>query len=83
MRVICLLQTQALFDHVPESLNPNVTGWLVYNPTGPLPNINNLTQFAPYDDYTLVPYDHEPLLDKVDLSFTLNLQMEDLGNGAN
>ncbi|MCJ1352940.1 MAG: hypothetical protein MMC33_002924 [Icmadophila ericetorum] len=51
----------ALFDHVPESLNPNVTGWLVYNPTGPLPNINNLTQFAPYDDYTLVPYDHEPL----------------------
>ena len=48
-----------------------------------LPTPDNLNQFVPYDDYTLVPYDQGPLLDQVDHSITLNLQMGDLGNGAN
>mgnify|MGYP003365085297 CR=1 FL=1 len=34
-----------------------------------------------YDDMQLVPYDHEPLLEPVDLNYTLHLTMGLLGNG--
>jgi iron transport multicopper oxidase len=72
-----------MFDKVPEGLNPNVTGWLVYDSSKPLPAPANITEFTPFDDFTLVPQDGTKLLDKVDYSMTLDMKMGNLGDGAN
>ena len=65
------------------TLNPNVTGWLVYNEATPLPAPALIDAFEPFDDFTLVPYDHQPLYEKVDYSFSLDMKMDNLGDGAN
>lgn len=74
---------QDLFDSVPEGLNPNVTGWLVYDSKKDKPAPKEVEAFEPYDDFKLVPYDKEALLDKVDHSITLDLKMDVLNDGAN
>ncbi|KAI4176638.1 MAG: hypothetical protein LQ343_000929 [Gyalolechia ehrenbergii] len=74
---------QDLFDAIPANLNPNVTGWLVYDKTAPLPAPALIDSFEPFDDFTLVPYDRQPLFDKVDYSFNLDMKMDNLGDGAN
>ena len=74
---------QDLFDAVPEGLNPNVTGWLVYDDTKELPAPKEVAEFEPFDDFDLVPYDKEELLDHVDRSITLDLKMDNLNDGAN
>jgi len=74
---------QDLFDVVPPTLNPNVTGWLVYDQTAVKPTPALLDRFDPFDDFTLVPYDRMPLYDRVDHSITLDLKMDNLGDGAN
>ena len=74
---------QTLFDKVPKSLNPNSTGWLVYNDKAPLPTPALLGEFKEFDDFTLVPTDGEELLGPVDYSFNLDLTMGNLGDGAN
>lgn len=72
-----------MFDTVPDTLNPNVTGWLVYSDAAEKPAPALLDSFDPFDDYTLVPQDKEPLYDQVDYSFNLDLKMDNLGDGAN
>ncbi|KAI4153763.1 MAG: hypothetical protein L6R39_001500 [Caloplaca ligustica] len=72
-----------LFDTVPETLNPNVTGWLVYDKAAPLPPPALVDSFEPFDDFILVPYDRLPILDKVDHSIELDVKMGNLGDGAN
>ena len=67
---------------IPASLNPNATGWLVYDNAAPLPTPALLDAFNEFDDYTLVPTDGEELLGPVDYSFTLDLSMDNLGDGA-
>lgn len=74
---------QDLFDAIPATLNPNVTGWLVYDKAAALPTPALVDSFDPFDDFTLVPYDRQALLDKVDYSFNLDLKMDNLGDGAN
>lgn len=74
---------QSLFDKVPASLNPNGTGWLVYDDAAPLPTPALLDIFNEFDDFTLVPTDGEELLGPVDYSFNLDLKMDNLGDGAN
>lgn len=64
---------QDLFDTVPHTLNPNVTGWLVYDKAAPLPEAAFLDAFDPFDDFTLVPTDGMELLDEVDYSFDLDV----------
>ncbi|MCJ1231986.1 hypothetical protein MMC12_008667 [Toensbergia leucococca] len=71
-----------LFDRVPPTLNPNVTGWLMYDATKQLPTPALLDKFDPFDDFTLVPTDGEELLDNVDHSITLRVKMENLGPNA-
>ncbi|KAI9838075.1 MAG: hypothetical protein M1819_006230 [Sarea resinae] len=72
-----------LFDTVPKTLDPNVTGWLVYDDKAELPKPALLEEFNPFDDFTLVPYDHEELYDHVDYSFNLDVKMDNLGDGIN
>lgn len=74
---------QDLFDAIPATLNPNVTGWLVYDKSAPLPTPALIDAFDPFDDFSLVPYDRQGLLDNVDYSFNLDLKMDNLGDGAN
>ena len=75
---------QDLFDAIPPTLNPNVTGWLVYDRTKPSPDPATVDDFdAAFDDFTLVPYDQQELFDHVDQTVTLEMKMDNLGDGAN
>jgi iron transport multicopper oxidase len=74
---------QDLFDAVPDGLNPNVTGWLVYDDTKEMPVPKEIEAFEPHDDFELVPYDKMELLEQVDQSITLDLKMDNLIDGAN
>jgi iron transport multicopper oxidase len=75
--------SQDLFDAIPEGLNSNVTGWLVYDTAKPNPAPKELESFEPFDDFNLVPYDREQLFDRVDRTITLDLKMDNLNDGAN
>jgi iron transport multicopper oxidase len=68
---------------MPESLNPNVTGWLMYDDKVVKPSPALLETFEPFDDYTLVPQDRLEIYSNVDYSFNLDLKMDNLGDGAN
>ena len=72
-----------LFDAVPDTLNPNVTSWLVYDDSKELPTPALIDVFDPFDDFTLVPTDGEELYENVDYSFNLDVAMNNLGDGAN
>ncbi|MCJ1277138.1 hypothetical protein MMC21_004948 [Puttea exsequens] len=74
---------QDLFDTIPATLNPNVTGWLVYDSNADLPQPALLDSFEPFDDFTLVPTDGEPLLPSSDISVPLTVSMINLNDGAN
>lgn len=72
-----------MFDSTktPTDLKSNVTSWLVYDKSKPLPNPAMLDMFDPFDDFTLVPQDGMKLYDRVDHSITLNFRMGDLVDG--
>ncbi|WDK17648.1 multicopper oxidase [Colletotrichum graminicola] len=72
-----------LFDIIPDGLNANVTGWLVYDDQKSLPEPAAVGDFDPLDDFGLVPFDEMDLFDKVDYSFSLNVKMDNLADGAN
>ncbi|KAI1936268.1 hypothetical protein LOZ66_004726 [Ophidiomyces ophidiicola] len=72
-----------LFDVVPPGLNPNVTGWLVYDSNKDLPKPALVNKFDFLDDMELIPSDGLELFDKVDHSITLDVKMDNLGDGAN
>ena len=74
---------QDLFDKFPEGLDPNVTSFLVYNPSAPMPSPSRLDAYDEFDDHTLVPYDRQPLLEDPDYSFKLDVKMDNLGDGVN
>ncbi|KAF2629515.1 multicopper oxidase [Macroventuria anomochaeta] len=74
---------EELFDTIPDDLNSNVTGWLVVDSTQGLPPPLKLDLFTPVDDYSLRPLDGLAALDTVDRTITLDLKMDNLGDGAN
>jgi len=83
IRVSCTKATQDLFDTIPASLNPNVTGWLVYDEGGDLPPAAFVDSFEPFDDFTLVPKDNQGILPDADQTVSLKMKMDNLGDGAN
>ncbi|KAE8848855.1 hypothetical protein HRS9122_02871 [Pyrenophora teres f. teres] len=72
-----------MFDAVPDGLNPNVTGWLVYDENKEKPAPKDVDSFEPFDDFNLVPYDKQTVLDRVDQTVTLDMNMGNLNDGAN
>ncbi|KAJ4335250.1 hypothetical protein N0V87_006291 [Didymella glomerata] len=74
---------EELFDKIPDDLNSNVTGWLVLDDARDLPLPLEVETFEPLDDFTLQPLDKLAALDKVDRTVTLDLKMDNLGDGAN
>lgn len=77
------LIVQDYFDTVPATLNLNVTGYLVYDKTAKLPEPTILDSFDYFDDFTLIPYDREPIFENVSQTLVLNMVMDNLGDGAN
>ncbi|KAK5703725.1 hypothetical protein LTR97_002738 [Elasticomyces elasticus] len=71
-----------LFDTLPDTLNTNVTGWLTYDNAAPKPAAALLDAFDPFDDFTLQPQDGMELLGDADVTVTLDLAMDNLGDGA-
>ncbi|KAH7081021.1 iron transport multicopper oxidase-like protein FET3 [Paraphoma chrysanthemicola] len=74
---------QDLFDAIPAGLNPNVTGWLVYDETKSKPAPKEVESFEPFDDFNLVPTDKEQRFDGVARTITLDLKMDNLIDGVN
>ena len=72
----------AMFDHVPSTLDLNATGYLVYDSTKPLPKEppSFPTYSTPYDDFNLVPYDGQALLQPVTKQITLNVNPGQVDN---
>lgn len=60
-----------------------MTGWLTYNQSAENPAPAELTEFDPYDDFNLVPVDGLGLYPEADQTVTLDLTMNNLGDGAN
>ncbi|CAL3967028.1 unnamed protein product [Diplocarpon coronariae] len=70
-----------LFDVLPDDLNWNSTGWLVYDEAKPKEPAATVDEFAFFDDFDLVPFDRKPLLPDADQTITLDVVMDNLGDG--
>jgi iron transport multicopper oxidase len=68
---------------MPDDLNYNVTGWLVYNDAAPLPEPSGVVEFEPLDDMGLVPFDRLERLPTPNRAVELDVDMINLGDGAN
>lgn len=73
---------QDLFDQIPDGLNPNVTSYLVYDDSLPMPEPSELEEFEPFDDMELVPTDGEEIFADPSLIVQLDVLMDNLGDGA-
>ncbi len=74
---------ETMFDIVPDGLNPNATGWFVTDPSLPNP-APPLTDFADVmNDMSLQAFDGMELLSNPDTAFSLDVLMNNLGNGIN
>ncbi|KAH7361463.1 iron transport multicopper oxidase FET3 [Plectosphaerella cucumerina] len=74
---------EELFDVIPDDQNSNVTGWLVYDSAKPLPKPLDVDELDAFDDFTLRPVDRQGLFPEPDMSITLDVKMDNLGDGAN
>ncbi|KAL3473071.1 Cupredoxin [Aspergillus californicus] len=74
-----------LLDTITPDLQLNSTNWLEYNPSAAHPQANitvsESDELAPFDDSTLIPHDHLPLLETPDLSVNVAVIMNNLDNG--
>lgn len=52
-----------MFDHIPDGFSGDVCAYLVYDSTKSLPSVKPLTNLAPFDDFQLVPRDHQKAMD--------------------
>lgn len=83
MYVVLTVTCQELFDVLPPELNYNSTGWLVYDDAKPKPEPATVVELDAFDDMTLAPYDNMTLLPEPDRVVTLDVKMDNLGDGAN
>ncbi|PNH50511.1 hypothetical protein VD0003_g6680 [Verticillium dahliae] len=72
-----------LFDQLPDDLNWNVTGWLVYDDAKDKPAPAIVDTFEPFDDMTLVPQDELERYGEPGHTVELDVVMGNLGDGAN
>lgn len=66
---------------MPDDLNWNSTGWLVYDKEKPLPDPAEVDELVEFDDFTLVPFDKQPLFPEPDQTITFDVIMDMLGDG--
>ncbi|KAH7139894.1 Cupredoxin [Dactylonectria estremocensis] len=72
-----------LFDILPDDLNYNRTGWLVYDDSKTFPNASFVDELDAFDDMTLTPYDRMELLPEPDRIVQMDVMMDNLHDGMN
>ena len=80
---IVSVMDEELFDVIPDDQNSNVTGWLVYDDSKPLPKATTVDELDAFDDFVLRPVDRLGLFHEPDQSIILDVKMDNLGDGAN
>lgn len=84
---IVTVADSSLLDTIPSDLQLNNTNWLEYNSAKPknqaIVNATDSTDLTPFDDVTLVPYDHMPLLEKPAKEINVTVYMRNLDTGYN
>ena len=68
---------------MPNGLNTNSTGYLVYGNGNKNPTPKMLDEYKPFDDFTLAPQDGLAAFKKADNTITLGMDFTNLGDGAN
>ncbi|KAI9816737.1 MAG: hypothetical protein M1826_001735 [Phylliscum demangeonii] len=69
---VAFLNNVASFGGVPAGFKDKALGWLVYNPSGPLPSAKSVA-YSPFDDYTLKPTDNLARYRAPDRTIILNV----------
>ena len=73
-----------MLDVIPSDLQLNGTNYIVYNEDASLPEAYDVDSLDNYlDDFYLKPLSKEKLLDDADYTITVDVQMDNLGNGVN
>ncbi|RAL13181.1 putative ferrooxidoreductase Fet3 [Aspergillus homomorphus CBS 101889] len=74
-----------LLDTITPDLQLNNTNWLEYNTSASHPQatmtVDESSDLNPFDDATLVPYDHMPLLEDPTVTVNVAVVMDNLNNG--
>jgi iron transport multicopper oxidase len=70
-----------MFDTPPLG-NPNVTSYIVYNKTAPLPEPALVDEFPEFDDVAVTPFEEMSVVDP-DYSYNLDVLFDALDNGQN
>ncbi|OKL56382.1 Iron transport multicopper oxidase FET3 [Talaromyces atroroseus] len=82
---IVTVADSTLLDTIPSDLRLNYTNWLQYDASAAHPQANITVSVSsdldPYEDSTLVPYDHMSLLENPTISINLAVVMDNLDNG--
>ena len=60
-----------------------MTGWLVYDSAKIMPDPAFVDELDNFDDMTLVPWDNQTRYGEPDQTITLDVIMDNLGDGAN
>ncbi|KAI0347221.1 Fet3 protein [Trametopsis cervina] len=73
-----------MFDTIPDTLNPNVTTSITYDPSAPLTNLGTfgIDDLHDVDDLSLVPIDVEPMLPST-VTIPLEVSFDTLDDGTN
>jgi len=82
---IVTVADSVLLDTIYPDLKLNNTNWLQYDSSAPHPQavmkVDVASDLVPFDDMTLIPYDHTPLLPEPDLQINVTVIMNNLDNG--
>ncbi|KAH3669045.1 hypothetical protein OGAPHI_001641 [Ogataea philodendri] len=76
---------ETMLDTTPDDLVLNATNYIVYNDSADLPDEYTIDNYdtAYFDDFYLVPLDKKEAYDSYDYQVTLDVVMDNLGNGVN
>lgn len=72
-----------MFDVIPSDLILNSTNYIVYDEEADLPEEYTVDELDFFDDFYLQPLSGEPLMDEADYAVTIDVAMDNLGNGVN
>ncbi|KAH9979432.1 ferroxidase [Lactifluus volemus] len=72
----------AMFDHVPDTLQPNVTSSITYDSSAPLIDLGFVDAYPDFDDTVLVPVVVEPML-PTDRTVELEVSFKTVEDGTN
>lgn len=72
-----------MLDVIPSDLLLNSTNYIVYDELAPLPEEYYVDELDFFDDFYLKPVSKEPLMDDADHVITIDVAMDNLGNGVN